>query len=61
MAIVNNVEVQTQTLDNGRLVVVGTMGELRTQAKSTAESTLEDLFLQLTGGNAIADIANVLT
>lgn len=47
-------------LDQGRLVAVGTMDALRAQAQSTAETTLEDLFLQLTGGEAAAEMASML-
>ena len=36
-------------IDRGRLVATGTMDELRTQAGS-AQATLEELFLRLTGG-----------
>jgi len=47
-------------LDRGRLIAVGTMEELRAQAQSTAETTLEDLFLQLTGGHEVAEVATML-
>jgi ABC-2 type transport system ATP-binding protein len=47
-------------LDHGRLAAVGTMDELRAQAHSAAGATLEDLFLQLTGGAAVADVAEAL-
>ncbi len=47
-------------LDRGRLIAVGTMEELRAQALSTAETTLEDLFLQLTGGHEVAEVATML-
>lgn len=47
-------------LDKGRLVAVGTMEALRTQAQSRAETTLEDLFLQLTGGETVAEMARQL-
>jgi len=47
-------------LDKGRLIAVGTMEALRTQAQSSAESTLEDLFLQLTGGETVAEMARQL-
>jgi len=47
-------------LDRGRLIAVGTMEELRAQAESTAETTLEDLFLQLTGGHEVAEVATML-
>jgi len=47
-------------LDQGRLVAVGTMEALRAQAQSAAETTLEDLFLQLTGGDAVAEMDSML-
>jgi ABC-2 type transport system ATP-binding protein len=47
-------------LDHGHLIAVGTIEALRTQAKSGAETTLEDLFLRLTGGDAVADVATML-
>ena len=47
-------------LDKGRLIAVGTMEALRTQAQSSAETTLEDLFLQLTGGETVAEMARQL-
>ena len=47
-------------LDQGRLIAVGTMEALRTQARSSAETTLEDLFLQLTGGETVAEMASLL-
>jgi len=47
-------------LDQGRLIAVGTMEALRAQARSTAETTLEDLFLQLTGGETAAGMASML-
>ena len=45
-------------LDKGRLIAVGTMKALRTQAQSSAETTLEDLFLQLTGDETAAELAS---
>ncbi len=48
-------------LDHGRLVAVGTMDELRAQAQATAQSTLEELFMRLTGGEEVADVAAILT
>jgi len=47
-------------LDRGRLIAVGTMDELRAQAHSTSGATLEDLFLQLTGGQEVAEVAAML-
>lgn len=47
-------------LQRGELIAVGTMEELREQAQSAAGATLEDLFLQLTGGDEVAPIAAML-
>ena len=47
-------------LDQGRLVAVGTMEALRAQAQTTAEVTLEDLFLQLTAGEQAAEMVSLL-
>jgi ABC-2 type transport system ATP-binding protein len=47
-------------LDRGRLIAVGTMEALRAQAESGEESTLEDLFLQLTGGDTAAETTGLL-
>jgi ABC-2 type transport system ATP-binding protein len=47
-------------LDQGRLIAVGTMEALRAQAQSTAETTLEDLFLKLTGGETTAEMVSML-
>jgi ABC-2 type transport system ATP-binding protein len=47
-------------LDQGRLVAVGTMEALRAQAQTTAETTLEDLFLQLTGDEQVAEMVSLL-
>ena len=47
-------------LDQGRLVAVGTMEALRVQARTTAETTLEDLFLQLTAGEKAAEMVSLL-
>lgn len=47
-------------LDGGRLSAVGTIGALRAQAQSSTESTLEDLFIQLTGGESAAEMAQML-
>jgi ABC-type multidrug transport system ATPase subunit len=46
-------------LDQGQLIAVGTMESLRAQAQYNSETTLEDLFLELTGGERVADIAGV--
>ncbi len=45
-------------INSGTLVAVGTMEELR--AKVRGETTLEDIFLSLTGGVEAAEIAEVL-
>jgi ABC-2 type transport system ATP-binding protein len=47
-------------LDQGQLISVGTMEALRAQAESTAATTLEDLFLHLTGGDSVAEVAAML-
>jgi ABC-2 type transport system ATP-binding protein len=47
-------------LDQGRLVAVGTMEALRAQAQTTAETTLEDLFLRLTGDEQAAEMVSLL-
>ena len=47
-------------LDQGRLVAVGTMEALRAQAQTTAETTLEDLFLRLTGDDQAAEMVSLL-
>jgi len=45
-------------IDRGRLVAVGTMDELRALGKG--ETSLEEIFLNLTGGAEYAEIAEVL-
>jgi ABC-2 type transport system ATP-binding protein len=50
-------------IHNGRLIAVGTMDELRSLGKSdlpNGTSSLEDIFLGLTGGTEYAEIAEVL-
>jgi ABC-2 type transport system ATP-binding protein len=47
-------------LEQGRLVAVGTMEALRAHARSSAETTLEDLFLQLTAGQKAAEMVSLL-
>lgn len=51
-------------INNGRLVAVGTMQELRTLGKGSTstriETSLEDIFLSLTGGADYAEITEVL-
>jgi len=46
-------------INNGALVAVGTMNELRSLGKS-GETSLEDIFLSLTGGAEEAEIAEIL-
>lgn len=45
-------------IDKGKLIAVGTMDELRQTGKG--ETSLEDIFLSLTGGAEAAEIAEVL-
>ena len=45
-------------IDHGQLIAVGTMDELRTIGRG--ETSLEDIFLNLTGGAEYAEIAEVL-
>jgi hypothetical protein len=47
-------------LHPGRLVAVGTIEDLRRQVQSAEESTLEDLFLTLTAGDAEAELVSML-
>lgn len=52
-------------LDKGKLIAVGSMEELHQLAHSAEkdsgqQSTLEDLFLHLTGGEAVAEMATML-
>ncbi len=47
-------------LQHGQLIAVGTILELRQQARSASETTLEDIFLQLTGGDEVAPMARML-
>jgi ABC-2 type transport system ATP-binding protein len=47
-------------LDGGRLIAVGTIKALRAQAQSSHEFTLEDLFIQLTGGESAAEMIHML-
>jgi ABC-2 type transport system ATP-binding protein len=46
-------------INKGQLVAVGTMEELRALGKS-GEASLEDIFLGLTGGAEVAEIAGIL-
>jgi ABC-2 type transport system ATP-binding protein len=45
-------------INNGRLIAIGTLEELRALGKG--EHSLEDIFLELTGGAEYAEIAEVL-
>jgi ABC-2 type transport system ATP-binding protein len=47
-------------LNHGRLVAAGTVEDLRRQAQSTSETTLEDLFMQLTAGETEAMVVSAL-
>jgi ABC-2 type transport system ATP-binding protein len=46
-------------IDKGALVAVGTMNELRSLGKA-GETSLEDIFLSLTGGAEEAEISEIL-
>jgi ABC-2 type transport system ATP-binding protein len=46
-------------INQGRLIAVGTIDELRSLGKS-GETSLEDIFLSLTGGAEVAEIAEIL-
>jgi ABC-2 type transport system ATP-binding protein len=45
-------------IDDGKLIALGTMDELHERA--AVSGSLEDIFLDLTGGPAYAEIAEVL-
>ena len=47
-------------LNRGQLIAVGTIDALRHRAQSASDTTLEDLFLQLTGGDTIAEMTSLL-
>ena len=47
-------------ISQGRLIAIGTMEELRAQSQADGQSSLEDIFLSLTGGSEYAEIAEVL-
>jgi ABC-2 type transport system ATP-binding protein len=47
-------------IHQGKLIAVGTMDELRSASLSTQGTSLEDIFLSLTGGTEYAEIAEVL-
>ncbi len=46
-------------IDRGELIAVGTMDELRAR-DSLGEASLEDIFLGLTGGAEVAELAHIL-
>jgi ABC-2 type transport system ATP-binding protein len=46
-------------IDKGRLIAQGTLEELR-ELSGDKKSSLEDLFLELTGGNEFKDIIDQL-
>jgi len=48
-------------IHQGRLIAVGTMDELRSLSLSQAGTSLEDIFLTLTGGAEYTEIADVLS
>lgn len=47
-------------IDNGKLIKVGTIEELRGEARETSASSLEDIFLELTGGTQKDQISHFL-
>jgi len=49
-------------INQGRLIAVGTMDELRSLDKTaeTGGNSLEHIFLRLTGGVEVAEIAEIL-
>ena len=47
-------------IDKGQLVAVGTMDELRSIGQTSGGASLEDIFLGLTGGAEVAEIAGIL-
>ena len=47
-------------INNGKLIKVGTIEELRSEAQETAASSLEDIFLELTGGTQREQISQFL-
>jgi ABC-2 type transport system ATP-binding protein len=46
-------------INKGQLIAIGTMDELRT-LDNTGQASLEDIFLDLTGGAEEAEIAEIL-
>lgn len=47
-------------INQGRLIAVGGMDELRALGAAGSETSLEDIFLSLTGGSEYAELAEVL-
>jgi ABC-2 type transport system ATP-binding protein len=47
-------------INNGKLIKVGTIEELRSEAQKTASGSLEDIFLELTGGTQEDQISQFL-
>ena len=47
-------------MNQGRLIAEGSLEDLRSQAKAEQNATLEDLFLQLTGGKEAAEMVEML-
>ena len=47
-------------INKGKLIAAGTMDELRQVEGVQGETSLEDIFLSLTGGTEYAEIAEVL-
>ena len=46
-------------IQTGEIVARGTMAELRDQTK-TGDASLEELFLKLTGGEGVRELADIL-
>lgn len=47
-------------IDKGQLVAVGSMDQLRALSETSGGTSLEDIFLSLTGGADVAEIAGIL-
>ena len=47
-------------INHGKLVKVGTIEELRSEAQETAAGSLEEIFLELTGGMQTEEISQFL-
>jgi ABC-2 type transport system ATP-binding protein len=62
----HSLEVAEETCDRigiinqGRLIAVGTVDELRRQAGDHSNAKLESIFLRLTGGEEVAEILTAL-